>query len=147
MPEPRINLLNISEENFKQGFMNSLNQFIDIHSEKPLRKYHLIRYPHYISLENMTHVNLERYNMDCTCIYSYWKHVNDLDGNDLLFDYQYIMDIILDYVENPETRIIEHLDHIKYSFSQIVELCMSHFTYFILQYCPHQLERLYAGLD
>jgi hypothetical protein len=142
MPEPTINLLNISKEQFKQGFMDVLNQHISLHSNNPSRKYHLIRYPDYVNLENMIHTNLDKFNMNCTSIYSYWKHVNDFDGNDLLFNYQHIIDIILDYLECPEARLIENLDSIKYSFSQIIQLCMSHFTYFIIQYSPHQLGSL-----
>lgn len=141
MPEPNINLLNISREEFKVGFMNVLVDLAVNNSRNSLKNYHLIRFPHYSNLENCSDVTLVKLNMKCSSIYDYWHRANIFSGTtDLLYNYGDIITQIRDYYDYPETRLPSlQLNYLKYSFREIVDLVMEDFKFSVIQFSPPEL--------
>lgn len=138
MPEPRVNLLNISREEFKRGYMDALLWLINQKSLDECNSYYMIRFPDYSNLleEN---INLTCLNMSCTSIYHYWYCINTFNGKDnLLYNYEDIITQVRDYLDYPEMRTNE-LNHLKYCFREIVELVADDFKRYVINFRPHEL--------
>ena len=138
MPEPNINLFNISRNEFRIGFMNALIRLIEENSMDRIKNYYMIRLPEY-SNENVP--NLSDLNMECTSIYHYWYLANSfyVDENtgsyeDLLYNYEDIANQVRDYIDYPETRTIQlDVKKLKYNYREIVKLIMDDFQFFVLR--------------
>lgn len=141
MPEPNINLFNISRNEFKNGFINALLRLMEEHSMNARKNYYMIRCPEYSNL-SYENINLSRLNMECTSIYHYWYLVNSFNGDDeLLYNYEEIDSQVRDYIDYPEIRTLK-LKRLKYDYREIVKLVMNDFNTFVIQIFPHQISEL-----
>lgn len=139
MPEPNINLLNISREEFKIGFINAMNRLIWENSSNPIKHYHLIRFPDYENMLSYENINLSTLNMKCTSMYQYWYRINTYNGSDeMIYNYDDIVTQVRDYLNYPEIRTIK-LKYLKYSFREIVKLIVDNFNFIVVKFSPHQL--------
>jgi hypothetical protein len=141
MPESTVNLLYISEEEFKVGFMNMMQQLRVKNFENSHENYFLIRFPQCCNINslNFANLSLDKLNMKCTSLYDYWCRINDFeDRDDLLYNYQNIVTEIRDYLDYPEIRTM-NLIYIEYSFKEIVELIIDRFKMSVIKYSPHAI--------
>lgn len=143
MPEPIINLFNISRNEFRNGFITALIRLIEENSNNPVKNYYMIRLPEYSNqgIPNENIHNLTDLNMECTSVYHYWYLVNSsiVDENtgsyeDLLYNYEEIATQVRDYIDYPEIRTIRlNVKRLKYDYREIVKLIMNDFKFYILQ--------------
>lgn len=147
MPNPNINLLNVSAEEFEEQFMSVLFQLMRNNDNKPKMNYYLIRCPETSNLHSIPNLNIADLNMKCSSIYEYWWYLNMYSERiKLMYNYQDIITQVRDYLDYPEIRTATH-EYIKYSYREIIDLVMAEFKFNVIQIPPQDANVSMNNLD
>lgn len=133
MPEPNINLLNISEESFDDLFYYVLGNLINLNKNTTNYTFYIVSPIRNLDLNNS---RLQMYNHETTNMYDYYDTFYDE-----FYDYKWIIGLIMQCKAYPQDYVNGYsltgkklkFDNLNYDMHQIIELVLYEFSKHMLR--------------